>query len=91
MAQGRGPVPAPSPPPRPSTRHGLSPHFPRDSYWGPSMWVRTNFNYHLVLAGVHVACIDADVVFTADPIPILFNPKAGEGPLPGLRSRDPEA
>lgn len=41
---------------------------------GPSMWVRTVFNYHVVLAGIHIACVDADVAFPADPRPVLFNP-----------------
>ena len=47
-----------------------------EAYWGPSMWVRTHFTYHLVLAGLHVVSIDADVVFPSDPRPILFSPLA---------------
>eukprot|EP00668_Euglena_longa_P013900 GGOE01017851.1.p1 GENE.GGOE01017851.1~~GGOE01017851.1.p1 ORF type:complete len:577 (+),score=151.80 GGOE01017851.1:109-1839(+) len=47
-----------------------------ESYWGPSMWVRTVFNYHVIQAGIHVTCVDADVAFPADPRPVLFNPMA---------------
>ena len=51
-------------------------HHMHRSYQGHAMWIRAIFNHHLVLAGVHVACIDADVVFVRDPRPILFSPLA---------------
>eukprot|EP00667_Euglena_gracilis_P005517 EG_transcript_5558 len=48
----------------------------RGAYWGPSMWVRCNFNHHMIQHGVSVAFFDADIVLVDDPRPVLFAPVA---------------
>eukprot|EP00667_Euglena_gracilis_P010580 EG_transcript_10783 len=81
-------------------RAGLYHYFPRalmqrlgkglqEAYWGPSIWARCNFNYHMVQHGVNLVFMDADVVMVADPRPVLLAPNAQMTTAVRMASNDP--